>query len=75
MILTTSIIAYLIIHGISTIGAIIIFLIRNEHRITKLETSLDNLKQSHDKLTDYGTNPHLKKQGDKQCQPTLETPI
>ena len=49
---------YLWVHGISTVGAIVIFLIRNEHRITKLETTLKNLKDSHDALTDYGTIRH-----------------
>lgn len=50
--------AYLIAHGVSTVGAIIVFLVRNEHRITKLETSLNNLKESHDALTDHGTIRH-----------------
>ena len=54
----TAIQTYLIVHGISTIGAVIVFLIRNEHRITKLETTLNNLKDSHDQLTDYGTIGH-----------------
>lgn len=49
---------YLIIHGVSTVGAVITFLIRNEHRITKLETSLSTLKDSHDVLTDMGTVKH-----------------
>lgn len=29
---------YLIIHGLTTLGALIIFLLRVEHRITRLET-------------------------------------
>ena len=49
---------YLIVHGISTVGAIVIFLIRNEHRITKVETTLNNLKDSHDQITHYGTIGH-----------------
>ena len=49
---------YLIAHGVSTVGAIIVFLVRNEHRVTKLETSLNNLKESHDVLTDHGTIRH-----------------
>lgn len=53
------IISYLIIHGISTIGVIVIFLIRNEHRITKIESDLTNLKTSHNVLTKYGTIGHL----------------
>ena len=50
--------AYLIIHGVSTIGLIVIFLIRNEHRVTKVETTLNNLKESHDALTSHGTIHH-----------------
>ncbi len=50
--------AYLAIHGVSTIGAIIIFLIRNEHRLTKLETSHQLLKESHDAMTNIGTKGH-----------------
>lgn len=49
---------YLIIHGVSTIGAIIVFLICNEHRLTKLETSFGNLKDQHDVLTKAGTKGH-----------------
>lgn len=56
--LTTAVQSYLIIHGVSTVGTIIVFLIRNEHRLTKLETSLNHLKESHDALTDYGTIGH-----------------
>jgi hypothetical protein len=58
MALTTAIQTYLIIHGVSTIGAIVIFLIRNEHRVTKVETTLNNLKESHDALTSHGTIQH-----------------
>ena len=56
--LTAAISTYLLVHGLSTIGAIVIFLVRNEHRITKLETNFNNLKEIHDRLTNYGTNPH-----------------
>lgn len=56
--LTTAIETYLLVHGLSTIGAVVIFLIRNEHRVTKLETTLNNLKESHDTLTDHGTIGH-----------------
>ncbi len=49
---------YLVIHGVSTIGAIIVFLIRNEHRLTKLETSYTNLKDQHDAITSVGTKGH-----------------
>ena len=58
--LISAIQAYLIVHGVSTVGAIIIFLIRNEHRITKLEVSHDSLKASHDALTRHGTVSHGK---------------
>lgn len=51
---------YLGIHGLTTVGSIIIFLIRNEHRLTKLEVSHDNLKTSHDVLTSHGTISHGK---------------
>lgn len=57
--LTTAIQTYLAVHGISTIGAVVVFLIRNEHRITKIETRLDYLEKSHDTLTTKGTNPHI----------------
>lgn len=50
--------AYLIIHGVVTVGAIITFLVKNEHRITKLEVDHENLKDSHDTLTNYGTLFH-----------------
>ena len=56
--LTTAVQTYLAIHGVSTIGTIIVFLIRNEHRITRLETRLNHLKESHDVLTDHGTMRH-----------------
>ena len=59
--LISAIQAYLIVHGVSTVGAIIIFLIRNEHRITKLEVTLDSLKTSHDVLTGRGTVSHGKR--------------
>ena len=44
--LTTLMVSYLVIHGITTIGTIILFLIRNEHRITKLETRLNYHEKS-----------------------------
>jgi len=56
--LPTAIQTYLCVHGVATVGAIVIFLIRNEHRITKVETILNNLKESHDELTDHGTIKH-----------------
>lgn len=56
--LTAAIQTYLLVHGISTVGAVVIFLIRNEHRITKLETNFNNLQKSHDSLTNHGTKGH-----------------
>ena len=38
---TTAILTYLITHGIITVGAIITFVVRVEHRLTKLETMVD----------------------------------
>lgn len=49
---------YLTLHGITTIGALIGFLLRNEHRITKQETMLSNLKEQHDRLTGMGFIQH-----------------
>jgi len=49
---------YLVAHAATTLGALIGFLIRNEHRVTKLETSLSALKESHDTLTNKGTSRH-----------------
>ncbi len=46
--------SYLLVHGVSTIGAIIVFLVRTEHRITKLETTLKDLKDIHDSIMLYG---------------------
>ena len=51
---------YLLIHGVLTVGSVLAFFIRNEHRITKLEVSHDNLKTSHDVLTGHGTISHGK---------------
>jgi len=33
--------SYLVIHGIITLGAVITFVVRVEHRLTKLETMVD----------------------------------
>ena len=49
---------YLGLHAVTTVGTVVIFLIRNEHRITKMETRLDYLEKSHDTLTAMGTLPH-----------------
>ena len=43
--------AYLIIHGVTTLGAMVTFLVRNEHRITRLETTVTLLKEQHDRYT------------------------
>ena len=51
-------IIYLTIHGVTTVGTVIVFLVRNEHRITKMETRLDYLEKSHDTLTAKGTIGH-----------------
>lgn len=39
--LTTAIQTYLIAHGVITVGAIITFVVRVEHRLTRLETLVD----------------------------------
>ena len=52
-------ILYLGLHAATTVGTVVIFLVRNEHRITKMETRLDYLEKSHDALTNRGTLPHL----------------
>ena len=49
---------YLIFHGVVTLGALIGFLIKNDHRITTVEVELRALKESHDTLTHHGTLPH-----------------
>lgn len=51
-------IIYLIIHGITTVGSTVVFLIRNEHRITRLETKLENLEEQHNIITRQGTTQH-----------------
>lgn len=49
---------YLAVHGVTTLGTVIIFLIRNEHRLTRLETKQEALEKQHNVLTAYGTKPH-----------------
>lgn len=56
--LTAAMETYLWVHGLSTIGAIIVFLVRTEHRITVVETKLGLLKESHDHLTGHGQVGH-----------------
>ena len=56
--MTTPDLYYLGLHAATTVGTVVIFLIRNEHRITKIETRLDYLEKSHDTLTARGTVPH-----------------
>lgn len=36
---------YLGIHGISTIGAIFVFFLRIEHRLTRVETKMENFEK------------------------------
>jgi hypothetical protein len=36
---------YLIVHGISTIGGLFVFLLRVEHRITRLETKVELMEK------------------------------
>jgi hypothetical protein len=49
---------YLLIHGITTIGAVIMFLLRTENRLTKTETRLDTIERQHNAITAYGMSPH-----------------
>ena len=39
--MTNEILTYLIAHGVITISAIITFVVRVEHRLTRLETMVD----------------------------------
>jgi len=41
----TTELGYLIIHGISTMVAIFVFFIRIEHRLTRLETKMENFEK------------------------------
>lgn len=43
--MTTEIIIYLVSHAILTLGAGITFLLRIEHRLTRLETKMENLEK------------------------------
>jgi len=43
--MTTEIIIYLISHALVTIGAIFIFFLRIEHRLTKVETKVENMEK------------------------------
>lgn len=36
---------YLAIHGMATLGAILIFVLRIEHRITRLETKMEYIEK------------------------------
>ncbi len=47
---------YFVVHGVATVGATVAFLIRNEHRMTVLETKLNRLQQEHDNLTSFKAN-------------------
>ena len=42
--MTTEVIIYLVFHAILTIGGGITFLLRIEHRLTKLETKMENVE-------------------------------
>jgi hypothetical protein len=43
--MTTEIIIYLVSHAIVTLGTGITFLLRIEHRLTRLETKMENFEQ------------------------------
>lgn len=51
--MTPEIIYYLGGHAFITIGAVIVFLVRTEHRMTKTETILTLLKEDHDRYVDH----------------------
>jgi len=38
-------ILYMALHGVTTIGAIIVFIIKIEHRLTKLETKMEQVEK------------------------------
>jgi hypothetical protein len=42
---------YLVIHGITTVGALVGFLIKNESRLTRLETTLKLFHDEHMRIT------------------------
>jgi len=44
---------YPLVHGTVTVGSLVGFLIRNEHRLTKLETKLED----HEKYHGYKPGP------------------
>ena len=56
--ITETVNIYLIIHGITTIGAVVAFLLRTEHRMTRTETRLDTIEKQHNVMTAYGLVPH-----------------
>jgi hypothetical protein len=56
--MNTELLIYLAIHGTATVGSLVAFMVRNEHRITRIETKLENLEKSHNMLTDHGTIGH-----------------
>jgi len=43
--MNTETIIYLVSHALFTIGAIFIFFLRIEHRLTKVETKIENLEK------------------------------
>ena len=40
-------IIYLLIHGISTLGVLFMFFLRIEHRLTRVETKMENIEKGH----------------------------
>jgi len=38
-------IIYLVIHGAATVGAIFVFFLRIEHRLTRVETKVENFEK------------------------------
>ena len=49
---------YLLVHGIITVGSVLTFFIRNEHRITKVETTVALLKEQLDRHTSLAFDLH-----------------
>ena len=56
--MNTDLLIYLAIHGTATVGSLVAFMVRNEHRITRIETKLETLELQHYALTKDGTTPH-----------------
>jgi len=43
--MSTEILIYLVIHGVFTIGAIFAFFMKIEHRLTRVETKIENFEK------------------------------